>query len=194
MSDVNDTDITGLEFQVTNQDDKQANALSEDEWYLTKLSGITKKKNNTPGWPDQLSWVFELVGDEYKYSWQGKDVQRVVYGSTSLVFSAKSKAYLWYAKMTGKEPIEGDKISLTPLIGRQCFVMVKKHVSKANKTSYIVEKVKHKEQTVVPENPAAVAPKPVTPAAPAATVAQQPPKQATPAPVAAGGDLFKDIF
>ena len=140
-------DIEGLDFTVTsNNGGGPSVVLTEDEWYPANLTGI--EKSQAPFGP-VLNWNFALVGEEYSYEYNDEKQQLRVRGNTSLILSPKSKMYKWYTKLTGKEPTEGEKISLSSLFGIPCYVMVKITKSKnkegKDRTYYNVDKLKTRE-------------------------------------------------
>jgi len=153
MSDINEQDISGLTFVVTEGGGKVVDLL-EDEFYPAKLVKIVKKDSINPKYPDpQLNWMFELSGEEFKYTYDEKEQQRVVYGNTSLIFSCNtskpSRLYTWYSKLSGTSLGADEKITgkdLQALIGTDVAITVKPYKGKDKKgnevTKYSVEKVK----------------------------------------------------
>ena len=139
-----DQNISGLEFTVTNSNVGEGIKMSEDEWLPCILTEISKFTNQ---WGEQLRWTFELEGEEYTWkSKDGKSGQFKVSGSSSKACSPKSKLYKWYSKLMGKEPIEGETISLKNILGMKCMVMIKINHGKDkegnSKDYYNVDKVK----------------------------------------------------
>ena len=189
-------DISGLEFTVNKKDTEGGIKLVEDEWLPTILTQFVPFENQ---WGKQLRWMFELQGSDFTWkSKDGKTGQFKVSGNTSYACSPKAKLYKWYSKIVGKEPAEGEKISLKSIIGIPCYVMLKLKVGKDKegepKDYYNVDKVKIRipVQAVPPTStPTPVAPTvaPVTPAAPAAPAAP-----VTPAAPATGNNIFDDIY
>ena len=160
MSEINEQDISGLTFVVTAGGGKVADLL-EDEFYPAKLVKILKKDSTNPKYPDpQLNFMFELKGEEFKYTYNEKEQQRVVYGNTSLIFSCNtskpSKLYTWYSKLSGTSLVADEKITgkdLQALIGTDVAITVKPYKGKDKQgnevTKYSVEKVKAVNQGTV---------------------------------------------
>ena len=142
---VDTNDIVGLDMVVApNRERGEGIKLLEDEFYPAVLTKFDPFENQ---WGKQLRWVFEIQGEQY--TWKSKDGntgQFKVNGQSSFACSPKSKIYKWYSKLTGKEPAEGEKISLKSLIGMPCYVMIKiKHGKDREgeaKDFFNVEKVK----------------------------------------------------
>jgi hypothetical protein len=124
MSEVDANDIVGLDLVVApNRERGEGIKLVEDEFYASILTKFEPFENQ---WGKQLRWVFEIQGDQYTWkSKEGKTGQFKVNGQSSFACSPKSKIYKWYSKLTGKEPAEGEKISLKSLVGMPCYVMIK---------------------------------------------------------------------
>jgi hypothetical protein len=124
----NNNDITGLEFTVSANYSGSEGGMKilVDEWLPALLVKFEKFQNANPTWGEQLRWYYELQGQEYTWKAQdGRVGQFRVTENTSLACSPKSKLYQRYSKLVGKEPTEGEKISLKTLINFPCFVMVK---------------------------------------------------------------------
>jgi len=117
-------DIVGLDMVVApNRERGEGIKLLEDEFYPAILTKFAPFENQ---WGKQLRWVFEIQGEQYTWkSKDGKTGQFKVNGQSSFACSPKSKIYKWYSKLTGREPVEGEKISLKDLIGLPCYVMIK---------------------------------------------------------------------
>ena len=170
MSDINEQDISGLTFVVTAGGGKVVDLL-EDEFYPAKLVKIAKKDSTNPKYPDpQLNWMFELSGEEFKYTYDEKEQQRVVYGNTSLIFSCNtskpSKLYTWYSKLSGTSLGADERITgkdLQALIGTDVAITVKPYKGKDKKgnevTKYSVEKVKLVNHGIVAEGTGTIAQK-----------------------------------
>ena len=193
-----DLGIAGLEFTVNSKDREGGIQLIEDEWYPCILTEITPFENQ---WGKQLRWVYELQGEQFTWrSKDGKSGQFKVNGQTSFACSPKSKLYKTYAKLMGKEPTEGEKISLKNVIGMHVQVMIKINHGKDKqgepKDYFNIDKVKPSvgPGVVIPTPAPVVAP--VGSITPATVVAPVVAPVATPtvAPVVKTGDIFEDIF
>jgi hypothetical protein len=203
--EVDSNDIVGLDMVVApNRERGEGIKLVEDEFYAAVLTKFDPFENQ---WGKQLRWVFEIQGEQYTWkSKDGKTGQFKVNGQSSFACSPKSKIYKWYSKLTGKEPAEGEKISLKSLIGMPCYVMIKiKHGKDREgeaKDFFNVDKVKVRAVGVaVPTGPVAPvhtaqvqAPIPVQ----AATVAVEAVAPKVVEPVATAPkektNIFDDIF
>lgn len=187
-------DITSLEFTVNSKDNAGEGGIKvvEDEWLPALLEGFTPFNNQ---WGKQLRWNYGLQGKEYTWkSKDGKTGQFRVSDQTSFACSPKSKLYKNYVKLTGKEPVEGEKIDLKKLVGMSCYVMVKINKGKDKegnaKDYYNVEKVKPRiveKQESVQVKTETVSSNPPS----------KPPVENTPIPESKKeevDDIFKDIF
>ncbi len=213
-SGVDTNDIVGLDMVVApNRERGEGIKLLEDEWYSAILVKFDPFENQ---WGKQLRWVFEIQGEQYTWkSKDGKTGQFKVNGQSSFACSPKSKIYKWYSKLTGREPAEGEKISLKNLIGMPCYVMIKIKKGKDRegepKDFFNVDKVKARAvgvqqqpvQQQAAQPVAQVQPTPVQPQAPAPIQAASPavaetvaPKAVEPVAVAPKEktNIFDDIF
>lgn len=155
--EMKEVDITGVVFTVSKGGGGSYKKLqlAEDEWYPTKLIKISKV--NRPASKDGkfkasegLDWIFELQGEDFSYEFDGKVVQQRITGKTSLIFSSNperpSKFYVWYCKLSGRVPVEGEQITLKDLIGMDVQIMAKGNPGKDKQgndvTWYNVERVK----------------------------------------------------
>lgn len=149
MSDL--TDISGLEFTVSSKQSTGEGGIDikEDEFYPAILTEINIFDNPNPAWGKQLKWFCELQGGQFTWkNSEGKTGQWKTSLNTSLICSPKSKLYQIYAKLTGKEPVEGEKINLKQLVGLPVYVMIKikKNIKEGvEKTYYNIEKIKLRE-------------------------------------------------
>jgi len=205
---MSEQDVSGLEFTVNADnavgDGEGGIKVIEDEWLPAVLSNFSTFKNSFG--QDQLRWNFELQGKEYTWfsKKSGKSGQFKVSCSTSKVCSPKSRLYKMYSKLIGREPAQGERISLQGLVGMHCFVMIKHNKQKlqdgTEKIWNNVDKVKSAGQTAPKPIPVPVAQPQQQPVPSAQPVAPQQPVTPPPTvfmakPVAAGGTVdLQDIF
>jgi len=111
--------------------------LDEDLVYAAVLVKVVEDSFTYQGeLKETYKWYFELTEEEHEYEAELEDNttevrRRRVTGSTSRIFSKKSKMYNWFSKISGETPEDGAKLG--DLYDIPCNLIIKNRDGKTKK-------------------------------------------------------------
>ena len=126
----------------------------EDGMYDASLAGIALKTWDSPdGTREFLVWTFDV-------NYGGEVV--ALDGTSSKMFSPKSKGFEWVSGLLGRAPGVGDDIDVDALVGTACRVLIAKDKNGYPKVDKVLAASKRAAQPAPAKAPvaAAVAPAP----------------------------------